>query len=44
MDAARLCRVVFGRDQGQVSAGDEQAVIDLLVGLRQVGLVQEFDA
>lgn len=44
MDTAQICSAVFGSDQDLASADDERAVIELIVGLREAGLVQEADS
>ena len=44
MDAEQICISVFGSDQDRDRADHEQAVKDLLSGLREAGLVEEAGA
>jgi PqqD family protein of HPr-rel-A system len=41
MDAKQICVSVFGSDPDREPVDDEQAVKDLVAGLREAGLVQE---
>jgi PqqD family protein of HPr-rel-A system len=41
MDAEQICASVLGSDPHRDRADDEQAVKDLLAGLREAGLVKE---
>ena len=44
MDVRQVCTSVFGSDHDRDRADDEQAVKELLAGLREAGLVEEAGA
>lgn len=44
MDVRQVHSLVFGSEQGRDRADDEQAVMELLSGLREAGLVEEAGA
>ena len=44
MDASQVCATALDSELEQVSADDEQVVIELLAGLREAGLVHEADS